>query len=161
MAWNDNRNTQAVSSCTHWIVRSIDHDSTKFSLPSYQVCLSDKTLRWSWVDSEQFRRSVNGDAKHMRGGNPKKRILSLAVTKSLTCERYMKFIYLSHHFTAHMKYVWNIFEIYMKLIYLWHHVIAREDMNSTNWPRFQCVASQLSWSNSVLVSRRSRVRISL
>ena len=24
---------------------------------------------------------------------------------------------------------------------------AREDMNSTNWPRSQCVASQLSWSS--------------
>ena len=34
-------------------------------------------------------------------------------------------------------------------------------MNSTNWPRSQCVASQLSWSSIAPVSRRSWVRIPL
>ena len=33
--------------------------------------------------------------------------------------------------------------------------------NSTNWPRSQCVASQLSWYSIAPVSRRSRVRIPL
>ena len=36
-------------------------------------------------------------------------------------------------------------------IYISHHFTAREDMNSTNWPRSQCVASQLSWSSSAPV----------
>ena len=36
----------------------------------------------------------------------------------------------------------------MNFIYISHHFAEREDMNSTNWPLSQCVASQLS-----LVSR--------
>ena len=33
----------------------------------------------------------------------------------------------------------------MNFIYISHHFTAREDMNSTNWPRSQCVALQLGW----------------
>ena len=36
---------------------------------------------------------------------------------------------------------------------------TREDRNSTNWPRSQCVASQLSWLSISPVSQRSRVWI--
>ena len=46
-------------------------------------------------------------------------------------------------------------------VYISHHFTGREDMNSTNWPRYQCVASQLSWSSIASVSRRSWVRIPL
>ena len=53
------------------------------------------------------------------------------------------------------------FEIYMKFIYISHHFTAREDMNSTNWPRSQRIASQLSWSSIAPVSWRSWVRIPL
>ena len=53
------------------------------------------------------------------------------------------------------------FEIYMKLLYISHHFTAREDMNWTNWPRSQRMASQLSWSSSTPVSWRSWVRIPL
>ena len=49
----------------------------------------------------------------------------------------------------------------MNFIYISHHFTAREDMNSTNWPRSQCVASQLSWSSIAQVSWRSGVRIPL
>ena len=44
-------------------------------------------------------------------------------------------------------------------IYISHHFAAREGMKSTNWPRSQRVASQLSWSSIAPVSRRSWVRI--
>ena len=46
-------------------------------------------------------------------------------------------------------------------IYISHHFTPREGKNSTNWPRSQCVASQLSWSSIAPVSRSSRVRIPL
>ena len=49
----------------------------------------------------------------------------------------------------------------MNFIYISHHFTAREDMNSTNQPRFQCVASQRTWSRIAPVSWRSRVRIPL
>ena len=46
-------------------------------------------------------------------------------------------------------------------IFISHHFTAREGINSTNWPRSQCVASHLSSSSIAPVSRRSRVRIPL
>ena len=51
----------------------------------------------------------------------------------------------------------------MNFIYISHHFTAWEDMNSTNWPCSQCVASQLSWSSITPVSQsyRSRVQIPL
>ena len=52
-----------------------------------------------------------------------------------------------------LKLMWNIFES--------HHFTAWEDVNSTNWPRSQCVPSQLSWLSIALVSWRSQVRIPL
>ena len=40
-----------------------------------------------------------------------------------------------------------IIAVPMNFLYISHHFTAREDMKSTNWPRSQCVASQLSWSS--------------
>ena len=60
-------------------------------------------------------------------------------------------------------YIYNHSTIIMNFIYISHHFTAQEDMNSTNWPRSQCVAyySQLSWSSVAPVLRRSRVQIPL
>ena len=59
-------------------------------------------------------------------------------------------------------YIYNLnYSKNMDFIYISYHFAAREDTNSTNWPRSQCVASQLSWSSIAPVSRRSRVQISL
>ena len=37
-----------------------------------------------------------------------------------------------------VKYIWNAYCLHF--IYISHHFTAREDMNSINWPRSQCVA---------------------
>ena len=72
--------------------------------------------------------------------------------------------------------MWNIYEIHIctrvvvDIIYFTSfHYIGRYEpnkltslpMNSRNWPRSQCVASQLSWSSIAPVSQRSRVWILL
>ena len=72
-----------------------------------------------------------------------------------------------------LKYIWNPY-LYCGCRYSIFHIIslhgkiwsqqiklASLPMNSTNWPRSQCVASQLSWSSIAPVSRRSRVWIPL
>ena len=59
-----------------------------------------------------------------------------------------------------MKYIWNSY-LHYESHFISHHFTTREDTNSTNWLRSQCVASQLSWLSIALVSRRSGVRIPL
>ena len=65
-------------------------------------------------------------------------------------------------FTAMITLLFQIQPQYnMNFIYISHYFTAREDMNSTNRPCFQYVASHLTWSSISQVSRRSRVRIPL
>ena len=83
-------------------------------------------------------------------------------------------IYWVHIFPC-SEMMWNIYEIHIctavvDVIYFTSfHCTGRYEANkltslpmiSINWPRSQCVASQLSWSNIAPVSRRSQVWIPL
>ena len=52
--------------------------------------------------------------------------------------------------------IYELFHIYFSSFHS-----SREIWTQKNWPRSQCVASQLSWWSIAPVSRRSRVRIPL
>ena len=100
----------------------ISHLRRRIFCERYMKCLLYCGCKWKW----RVIIAVNFQLKQLEGRSLKNIRASTGIEPVTSAVRYafhMCFTCVSHHFTA------------------------REDMNSTNWPRFRCVASQLSWSS--------------